>query len=139
MANDKFQKYGKLAEYKFVEEFKTIVLISEELPVTEKTLRNWKKAGNWEEKKNVKFNQLKSIGSKLYQAAEKILDRFLLFLEDPAQNEQISDIEERILRDALSKLPTFSKFEQAKQEAGKKKVSTKTPEEKLDKVLERFL
>ena len=47
----KFDEYGILAEKYFVEEQLTLTEISERLNITSKTLVEWKKQGNWEEKR----------------------------------------------------------------------------------------
>lgn len=140
MVHSKFEKYGRIAEHKYVEELKSTSEISHEIPVADRTLRKWKDEYHWDEKRKKKLRTLKNIGAKLYQAAERILDRFLLFLEDPKENEPITDIEERILRDALSKLPTFSKYEKTKAEETKKKdTPARSKDELLNQILERFL
>lgn len=47
----KFEDYGILAEKYFVEEQLPISRIADKLGLTDKTLHDWKKKGNWEEKR----------------------------------------------------------------------------------------
>ena len=47
----KFEDYGLLAEKYFVEEQLPISRIGQKLDLTDKTLHEWKKKGNWEEKR----------------------------------------------------------------------------------------
>jgi len=139
MSNSKLDTYSKIAEHKYVEELKSTTEISKEIPVAERTIRGWRNKLGWEDKKHARIKHIKNIGAKLYRAADLILEKFLKYLENPEEQDPISDIEERILRDALSKLPTFSKFEQTKEDSEKKNTSTKSTDEKLNEVLERFL
>jgi len=137
--NDKLQQLGKLAEFKFVEELKSLESIAKELDISSRTLRSWKEKLNWDSKKEEKLKTMSDISQKLYQTADKILQKFITHLEDPEKQPCISELEERILRDALSKLPSFSKYEQNHTESVKKKKEIKNPKEKLNEILDQFI
>lgn len=107
------------AERMFVVEQATIDTIASELKIAEKTVRNWKKEGDWDTKRS-KYNKVKTdFHEDLYVLARKIMKLLQIEVDRLVENagksdeEQDSRIESRInsLSRLLDKLPKTKDYE----------------------------
>lgn len=107
------------AERMFIVEQATIETISSELHIAEKTVRNWKKLGDWDTKR-AKYNKVKTdFHEDLYVLARKIMKLLQIEVDRLVESagvgddEQDSRIESRInsLSRLLDKLPKTKDYE----------------------------
>lgn len=102
--------YFSTCERMYVVEQRTIESIISEIPVAEKTVRNWKKEGNWDAKRSELLQQETSFASELYEFARKLMRYVSLEMDNP-------DAEVRAKLDSMTRLlrvlPATQKFEAA--------------------------
>jgi len=104
----KKEAYYSTVERMYVVEQRTIESIISEIPVAEKTVRNWKKEGNWDAKRAELLQQETSFTSELYDFARKLMRFVSLEMDNP-------DAEVRAKIDSMTRLlrvlPVTKKFE----------------------------
>jgi hypothetical protein len=142
MSNDaKYKIYIEEAEKMYVQLLMSLQQIAEKLPVHLRTLQNWRHKGNWDLKRQENMNRFNTIHNYLYESTICIFEKLMKHFKDPEGSPNISEMEERILRSNLSKLPGFTKIEQLKEMAKPEEEEGEklSFDEKLNKILERFI
>ena len=71
----KFEDYGILAEKYYVEDQLPISTIGKKLNLTDKTLHDWKKKGNWEDKRRDYLTSQCSCNKNLYELVRLLTDK----------------------------------------------------------------
>lgn len=71
----KFEDFGILAEKYYVEDQLPISTIARKLNLTDKTLHDWKKKGNWEDKKRDYLASQCSCNKNLYELVRLLTDK----------------------------------------------------------------
>lgn len=71
----KFEDYGILAEKYYVEDQLPISAIGKKLNLTDKTLHDWKKKGNWEDKRREYLTAQCSCNKNLYELVRLLTDK----------------------------------------------------------------
>ena len=71
----KFEDYGILAEKYFVEDQLPVSAIAKKLNLTDKTLHEWKKRGNWEDKRRDYLTSQCSCNKALYELVRLLTDK----------------------------------------------------------------
>jgi len=104
----KKQAYYAIAEKMFIEEHKPLSGIAQLLGITEKTLRDWKNEGNWEEKKVQLIRCQQSCHSELYKLVEKLT---IKMSEDLAAGEKLDGSTLYFLKGMIDKLPKLKAYE----------------------------
>lgn len=104
----KFEDYGILAEKYYVEDQLSISAIGKKLNLTDKTLHDWKKKGNWEDKRRDYLTSQCSCNKNLYELVRLLTDKAVNEIRttgtypDPAALNFISK-----MADKLPKIKTF--------------------------------
>lgn len=104
----KFEDFGILAEKYYVEDQLPISTIAKKLNLTDKTLHDWKKKGNWEDKKRDYLASQCSCNKNLYELVRLLTDKAVSDIRadgvypDPAALNFISK-----MADKLPKIKTF--------------------------------
>ena len=104
----KFEDYGILAEKYFVEDQLPISAIARKLNLTDKTLHDWKKKGNWEDKRRDYLTSQCSCNKTLYELVRLLTDKAVAEIRtegtypDPAALNFIGK-----MADKLPKIKTF--------------------------------
>lgn len=130
--------YYSTCEHMYVVEQRTIDSITQEIPVSEKTVRLWKQAGNWDAKRKELLEQQTCLTSELYVLARKLTKFISMEIDNP-------DAEFRAKADCLTRLlktlPVTHKFEaqanaeeMAEKEAERKANQNGLSEEALQKI-----
>lgn len=133
----KFEQYGAIAQQYFVEEQKPVSVIAKLLNLTEKTLHDWKKKGDWEQKRadflKSKFNCYAS----LYELTNLITQDALNTYKTEGEKPDKTTIS--FLTRAIDKLPKMKQLEQIEvfeqTAAGKDKDSSEETILKIHKYL----
>lgn len=106
----KFEQYSPIAQQYFVEQQKPISTIAKELNITEKALHNWKKAGEWEQKKTEFLKSKYNCFSSLYQLTNMIASDALEAYKTQGEKPDKNTIS--FLSKAIDKLPKMKTIEQ---------------------------
>lgn len=106
----KFEDYGILAEQYFVEEQLPISAIAKKLHLTDKTLHEWKKNGNWENKRKDYLTSQCSCNKALYELVRLLTDKAVT---DIRQNGTYPDSAAlNFIGKMADKLPKIKNFEE---------------------------
>ena len=105
----KFEQYGPIAQQYFVEQQKPISEIAKELNITEKTLHNWKKEWDWEQKKADFLKSKYNCFASLYQLTNMIANDALEAYKADGTKPDKSTIS--FLSKAIDKLPKMKSIE----------------------------
>lgn len=116
----KFDEYGILAEKYFVEEQLTLTEISERLNITSKTLVEWKKQGNWEEKR-------KTFLSSQYSCYSALQELLMYLSKDALTKIKSGEVPESASLNFIAKMAEkLPKLKSINEEKSKTSVNTDT-------------
>lgn len=96
----KVNEYFNQAEKLFVEEQKTQIEIASLLPVSERTVRNWSKKGNWIKKRKLYIESKLSLKDKVNEFAIELMERIKSDMQSGAK---ISTLKLRLLDSILAR------------------------------------
>jgi len=123
----KKEAYFSTCEHMYVVEQRTIKSIISEIPVAEKTVRNWKKEGNWDRKRRELLEEKTSLTTDLYALARKLTKYIHAEIDNPdAEIKSKIDYMTRLLR----VLPITSKHEA---DAASQKLAEEKDDEKANR------
>lgn len=106
----KFEDYGILAEKYFVEDQLPVSAIAKKLHLTDKTLHEWKKNGNWEDKRKDYLTSQCSCNKALYELVRLLTDKAV---NDIRQNGTYPDSAAlNFIGKMADKLPKIKDFEE---------------------------
>ncbi|MDD3236819.1 MAG: hypothetical protein PHV37_01820 [Candidatus Gastranaerophilales bacterium] len=104
----KKEQYYVLAEKYYVEEQIPVTGIAKKLNITEKTLHNWRKEGEWDDKRTKFLRSQCNCYSSLYELLNKLIAKVT---ESIANDEKIDGSTLYFIKTLMDKLPKLKKFE----------------------------
>jgi len=116
---NKYQKYGKIAETHYVEDFLSLQDIENRLDVSTRTLGKWKKKFKWEDKKIEHKKRIDSLSNKIYSIGDNILDKITAWQTDSENNPQPTKEDYYLLNRLLPLLKKTKDYENEKNEEEK--------------------
>lgn len=105
----KKEQYGKLAEQYYVENSMPISGIAKRLPINEKTLHNWKKAGKWDDKRTQFLHSQYSCYSSLYELVNLLVKNAIETYQTEGKLPEAKEL--YFIKDMAEKLPKLKAFE----------------------------
>lgn len=105
----KKEQYYVLAEKYYVEEQTPISGIAQKLNITEKTLHNWRKNGNWEDKRTKFLRSQCNCYASLYELVHKMTSKITDEFEAEGKMPDGSAL--YFISKMMDKLPKLKKFE----------------------------
>jgi len=106
----KKQTYYAIAEKTYVEQHIPISGIAKRLDITEKTLGDWKKEGNWDAKKSQLLQSQQSCNAELYELVRKMTKKIS---EDYAKDITPDAGTLYFLKGMIDKLPKLKAYEES--------------------------
>ncbi len=106
----KFEQYSPIAQQYFVEEQKPISVIAQQLNLTEKTLHDWKRKGNWEQKREDFLKSKYNCYASLYELTNLMAQKALEDYKEDGTTPDKATV--NFLARAIDKLPKMKRLEQ---------------------------
>lgn len=127
--------YFDQAKTLFVEHLKTIGEIAEELPISTKTIINWKNEGNWDQSRAEFLQKRQSLHSDLYEFARELLKGIR---EDMKNGKKVESQRLYALTNILGLLKQSKKYEEERglsEEERPKEVNNEEIIQELESIL----
>lgn len=105
----KKEQYGMLAQQYYVENNMPVSGIAKRLPVNEKTLHNWKRDGEWEEKRAAFLRSKYSCHSALYELVNLLVTNAIEKYKTEGTLPEAKEL--YFIKDMAEKLPKMKAFE----------------------------
>lgn len=110
----KIQECYKDCERCYISENMSFGEIEQRYPVSDKTLRNWAKKGNWQQRRKSFRSQQSSLNEKLHAFVDKLMDTIL---DDWNNGRQVDPGRMYAFNQLLGKLEKVQKYENASKQA----------------------